>query len=811
MKTIVRNILGIILLISMALGANSQPPMGSVTGKVVDSKTSQPLPYTNVLLLKAKDSTLVSGIACGDDGNFRIENVTPGAYILKVKFIGYRDSRSEKFVINPSAPSKNFGVIKLNSSSNEINEVTIRAQKDEFINTIDKKVYNVANSITATGGSATDVLKNIPSVTVDIDGKVSLRGSSNVTIMIDGKPAGMLSGDPATALQMVPSSMLESVEVVTNPSAKYDAEGMAGIINLKTKKGKSLGLNGVASAGASTLGGYNANLSLNDKIGKWNFYGNYSLRGDKRSMSGTTDQHNFIPGKIEDYALTTSDGEFKNTSNMLKLGTEWAIDSANTLGANIGGNLRDFSRPENIYYQQFDLNHILYPDSSYRKENSSDEYGKGVEANLDYKHTFKSLKSDLSILSNYSVNSRSGDHTYLMDSDPYQKGKTINKSTNAIVQADYSQPTANGKIETGLKYTLRDNDSDQKDSIIYKNAFISDPSSSDHFRYKEQIFAAYGSYSAKYGDFGLAAGLRVEKSHNEGISEIPGNSFTKDVLGWFPNLSLKYIMGSNDIQASYSRRVNRPDMRMLNPFTDKSDNTNIRKGSPDLNPEYTDSYDLSWHQASNSSSILASVFYRKTTDKMSPYRTSVNGIGIFTFKNFNTSQNIGVDLTYTYRFGMLGNIMLSGSAFRNSTDASNVESLQESKSFNWNTRMNANLMLSKTTSLQIMGMFMGPMTMPNGTMKGMSGVDMGVKQDLMKGKASLLLNVSDIFNTRKMHMTSSDGTTYSTVSDRQFKSQAATLTFTYRFGGSNDQKQNRKRDMQQNMQGGDQQMQMDSF
>ena len=805
MKTTIKNMLGVLLLLLVSLGASSQPPMGSVTGKVVDSKSNAPLPYTNVLLLKAKDSTLVSGIACGDDGSFRIENVMPGAYVLKIKFIGYRDSRSDKFVVNPANPNKNFGVIKLNSSSNEINEVTVRAQKDEFINTIDKKVYNVANSITATGGSASDVLKNIPSVTVDIDGKVSLRGSSNVTIMIDGKPAGMLSGDPATALQLVPSSMLESVEVVTNPSAKYDAEGMAGIINLKTKKGKSQGMNGVASVGASTLGGCNANINLNNKVGKWNFYGNYGLRGDKRSTTGVTDQYNSESATREYNSLTNSSGKFQNTSNMLKLGTEWAMDSVNTLGLSIGGNLRDFSRPEDINYQFFNGSYDPRPDSTYYKNNQSSELGKGIEGNLDYKRLFPGLKSELNFLSNYSVNTRSGDHTYTKSGAAFQKGESDNKSTNAVVQADYSQPTSNGKFETGLKYTLRDNDNDQRDSVVTNTgSYVTDRSSTNHYRYKEQIYAAYLSYTAKMGNIGLAAGLRAEGTHNVGESLSANAGFTKDTISFFPNLSLKYIIGSSDIQASYSRRVNRPDMRMLNPFVDNSDNTNIRKGNPNLNPEYTNSFDVSWHLTTTNASILASVFYRKTVDKMSPIHVG----NLFTFENFNSAENIGLDLTYTYRFGMLGNIMVSGSAFQNKTNAENVESLQESKSFNWNARMNAMLMLSRTTSLQVMGMFMGPMTMPNGTMRGMSGLDLGIKQDLWKGKASLLLNVSDVFNTRKMHI-ETNGTTYRSVMDRQFKSQAATLTFTYRFGKTSENK-GKKRDMQQNMQQ-DNQMLMDSF
>ena len=276
---------------------NAMPKIGKLSGKIIDSKTNKPVEYASVVAITPRDSSMVGGALTDTKGKFLIEELPMGRFRLKITILGYGIQYTEPMVITPQNVEVDAGVISIDPSTAKLKEVNVSAERPDLINSLERKVYNVDKNIVNTGGTVTEVLSNIPSVNVDMDGKVSLRGTENVTILIDGKPSGMLGGDRKAVLQQIPASAVDQIEVITNPSAKYDADGMGGIINIKTKKGKLQGMNGNVAAGVGTNDKYNFSLGLNNRSSKMNLYANYSFRHENRTNTGSGDQDNYFPGQ----------------------------------------------------------------------------------------------------------------------------------------------------------------------------------------------------------------------------------------------------------------------------------------------------------------------------------------------------------------------------------------------------------------------------------------------------------------------------------------------------------------------------------
>ncbi|MBL0104288.1 MAG: TonB-dependent receptor [Bacteroidetes bacterium] len=308
-------------------GGKGMPKPGKIFGSIRDAETNQPVSFASVAVLMVRDSSLVGGVQTNEKGNFIVDEVPMGKVILKVSFIGYTAAFSEVITINPQSLEVDAGMIKLKSSSTSLKTVTVTGEKSEMINSIDRKIYNLDKNIVNTGGTVTEVLQNIPSVTVDIDGKVSLRGNENVTILIDGKPSGVLGGDRRAVLQQIPAGAVEQIEVITNPSAKYDASGMSGIINIKTKKEKMKGMNGNISVGAGTNDKYNLSIGGNNRTPRTNIYFNYVFRHESRSITGENTQYNFFPSQLPYYYHTSMAGTNKSDVHTGKIGSDFISTS----------------------------------------------------------------------------------------------------------------------------------------------------------------------------------------------------------------------------------------------------------------------------------------------------------------------------------------------------------------------------------------------------------------------------------------------------------------------------------------------------
>jgi len=759
----------------------------TILASFVDSKTNKPIEYVTVSLIKTTDSAIVNGTTTTKKGEIKLENIAFGTYKLKATFIGYKALTTPAFYITPKELINDLGIYKLDPNTKNLKTIEVLGERNDFNNQLDKKTYTVGKNITNIGGSATDILQNIPSVNVDIDGKVSLRGSENVTVLIDGKPSTLTGANRQAILQQLPANAISEVEIITNPSAKYDADGMAGIINIKTKKDKLKGFNANTQVTTGTNDKYSFNIGLNNRTTKYNLFGNYSFRHERRDNFGNSEQFNRFD-TIKYSFKSNNDGYNLNDFHTGRAGIEYYLNNHNTVGLSTGISSNISSKTEAFYYNYFDS--VGSFTQYFNRNNFSTDNNLTLDASLDYKRTTPKNKSELSASATVSSNIKNANEAYKTNFDIVASQRNTNSSnfTNLIAQVDYIYPLKNGKFETGAKNTNRVIDNNQQgfrynfgNSEYWQDSLIS-----NHFIYNENITAAYAIYTGKKQKFDYQLGLRSELTNIDGNSKTTSITFNNNYFNFFPSGFVKYALSkTQDLQIGYSRRVNRPGFESLNPFIDFSDSLNLRQGNPKIKPEYIHSLELNYLTQINKLNLSATLYYRYTDNMIARYR-SVNpatGQSLMTYFNFNSSENTGVEAIIRYSFVKLGNIMLSGNWYRNVINGNNVLSDLQSDITTWNVRFTYNLPLPKAFYLQANGMYMAPMKYGQSTISGMNGADIGLRKDFMKSKMQLALNLSDVFNIRQFNMVI-EGSNFNSEAMRKRESRILTFSLTYRFGSN---------------------------
>lgn len=795
----------------------SMPGIGKVYGFVTDSLTGKPAEFASVALLRVRDSLPVAGVLADEKGSFTMTEVPFGRFILKISSIGFDDYASQPVAITPAQSDLDMGRIAIHARAKRLKEVEVAGEKSEYVNALDRKVYNLDKNIVNTGGTATEVLRNIPSVTVDMDGNISLRGSGNVNVLIDGKPSGITGSTRQAVLQQIPASSIERIEVITNPSAKYDADGMAGIINVVTKKDKLKGLNVNATVGVGTNEKYNAAVGGNFRTRKFNLYANYSYRHEKRTSTSESTRYNFY-GDTAFYDLSQSHGTGINNAHVVKGGVDYFINDLTSIGLGATATFRKDSRPDYLNFQELNAERVIM--NSYIRENQDRSDNTSLDGNLDFRKIFKKSKAEWTAGAQWSMGDRSGNDEYRDFTDAHvltltQYVNTENDNSVATFQTDFSYPfNESSKFETGWKSVIRKIDAESSGGIgtSIPGILLPDPRYIDHFIYDEQIHAIYALYTGRLGKFDYQAGVRGEDYLNQGNSETTQIDFNNEYLNVYPSAFLKYhISKSQETQLSYSRRVNRPESRSMNPFIDYSDPLNLRKGNPEVKPEYIDSYEWAYLKNFDKHSVNFTLYYRHTTNLISRFRfiDQQTNVTTSTFINYSSSENAGIEIVIKNQIGELINIMTSTNLFQNKINGSNIESELQSSSTNWNVRTTVNARIAKNTSLQVAAMYMAPAIQPQGSFKGLSGVDAGIRQEIWKGKASLGLNVNDIFNTRKM-IIHNTGDGYVSDVTRTRESRVAMINFSYRFGSA-EYNAKRKNQKNQNQLQPDQNNMMDDY
>ncbi|MBI3510042.1 MAG: TonB-dependent receptor [Bacteroidetes bacterium] len=767
---------------------------GKVSGTLTDSSGSDHLQFVTVVLLRVKDSTAKAGGSSDVNGNFLFENIEEGKYFLRCDLSGYTEFNSHSFSVTGDSSSVDLGKIKLTADKKMMSTVVISDEKSDYSSDADKKVYEVGKNLTATGGTATDVLQNVPSVTVDNDGNISLHGSANVTVLIDGKPSGITGEDRQAALQQIPANMIERIEVITNPSSKYDAQGMGGIINIVTKKGSGKGWNGNATAGAGTNNKYNGSVAVSDRTDKINFYANYNYRYEEKWGKSYGSQHTFTSDT--DYFYQYNGGSMNRSAfHNGKIGADFYLNENNTLSISGAYTMKTEKKNDSTMYSFMDKNQ--QPFSGFQRNTWTNEKTGTADASADYKHIFKGKKQTLNVLGSFSSNEKqqSGafqNDFYGFENPPYEKNNGTTDFISSIAQADYSNAINDSvHLDAGLKYSLRRNNSLQEGDLydFGNNIYNLDPRFSDHFIFDESVYAAYAQYTERVHRITYQAGARTEYTDLHGASESTGINFHNPYLSFFPSANIVFdIKTGEQFRVSYSRRLNRPNNQQINPYIDYSDSIMVRTGNPYLKPEFIHSVETEFSKSWEIFSVSATGYYRHTDNMISWSRIfdTLTGKGEVKPRNFSSSDNVGMDLVIRSSIGKKINAMLSASGYESHINGENIEAGLQTAYFGWNGKISLSWKITKDMAAQLNGNYGSPMKQPLGSFQMPGGIDLGMRQDFFKGRMSITLNVADIFNTKRMNIKSYN-TGYDFTGWKQKESRIGMFTLSWIFGQGNDQ------------------------
>ena len=793
--------------------AQQVPASGIVTGKLLDAANNQPLSFASVTLIKKTDGKPATGLQTDIDGNFKITNIADGAYLLRISYVSYLTVNRDSIIISPKRRTYQLGVIKLRAAKGALKEVQITAQRSQIQLGIDKKSFNVDQSLVSQGGSATDLLSNVPSVQVDVDGNISLRGSNNVRVLINGKPSALTGSDLTDILQSIPASSIETIEVITNPSSKYEAEGQSGIINIVLKKNAAIGFTGSASATIGTQHTYNGTLNLAYQNQKLNIYTNYSFREADRIGDGFTNRTTTSPDGSVQQQNQIGNQEFDFSGHNIRTGIDYNFNKDNTLSLSSNVNIRTRNR--------YQTGGTIITDGgalsqSLNQDNVSRNNGLNLDFNLDYDHKFKKPQEDLTIAVDYSSgHDHNIDNFYTnyyyytlpLYNYSYQDNDTRNRQHFITIQSDYTLPLTNGRLEAGYRSTFNKSDNNFVSDTLSNvtGQFNFDPYLSNRFIYKENVNAIYANLQHQFGKFSIQGGLRLEDAHvNTQLIDSATTNHKQDYLRLYPTLFLtEKLSETQTIQLSYSRRVTRPRGNQLSPFLDESNRLAYQKGNPDLLPEDTHSLELSYINYWKALTLTSSLYYRLTNDNIqqitTPLTPNNRDTTLTEFQNIKSASNAGFEfiakLTVSPKVDLTANINL----YYRHIDGDAAYDLATTSGTSYNGNLTANVKATKKLSLQIRGDYQGRQVIPQGYMKALYGVDGGVKYDVTK-KLSLSGNVRDIFNTRKFRSDIVYSTTdfsVNQVSQRRFSTRVGLFTIAYRFGSGGNRQPKKTKDQQQ--------------
>ncbi|WP_432712408.1 TonB-dependent receptor domain-containing protein [Pedobacter sp.] len=827
MKKHVYKVLLFTLIIStLTLNLRAQvAEQATIVAKIIDAQSNQTVPFATASILNRKTKAIVKVAQTDVNGNLRLTGIPAGVFTFKISYVGYQTMVRDSLSIS-TQKEINLGTIKMNPAKGTVlKEVQITAQKSTMQLGIDKKVFSVDQSLISEGGSASDLLQNVPTVQTDMEGNVSLRGSDGVRILIDGKPSLIAGGNVAQILQSIPASSIESVEVITNPSAKYDAEGQSGIINIVLKKNKKLGLNGNVALTAGNYDTYNANTSISFQNNKVNLYGNYGFRTGKRLSDGYSNTSYLRPTSPIFLANQNSDSEGSDKGHNVKAGIDYSLTDKDVISFSGGFNIRENDRSE---FQNFNsLNSQLTTIERSNRVNADKRSGNSFDLNLDYVHKFSKPRTELTF--NFGYAKGSNDNFQQYNTEIFNQNGAdvtlplkvnnnngIGDDKNYNIQADYTLPIGKtGKFEAGYRSQIRyaDNNTIAEKLNTTTGAYEMDYQVSNDFNSKDQVHAIYANYQNQINNFGYQFGLRAEDatlntesgaySAGNGVAYTPGKvAYTR----LYPSVFLtQKFKDEQQVQLSYSRRVNRPRGWDTNPFLDISDNPNYRQGNPNLKPEDVHAYEFSYNKYWPKVTFISSVYFRQTNDVIQRIRTSADelgvGINITTPQNLTRERSTGLELIGKIDVLKAWNFTANVNLFQRNIQAVPEYGIEENSGFSWDANVTNNITLPYGITLQIKGDYRAAQVMAQGKRNAMYGVDAGAKYDFPNKKSSLSLNVRNVFNTRNWSMTS---TTVDTSMDfrRYMQGPNANLTYSYRFGNTTFKAKKPKKE-QQDQQGPD--------
>jgi outer membrane receptor protein involved in Fe transport len=806
MKRILSAVLSLVLAVAVSAHAQnptparplSPPPSGNgeVLGTIVDTATKEPVTRASVAVRTRKDSSLVTGAITGPDGNFRIQGLRPGDYYLRTTSIGFRP-RTYTFSISEAAPRANVGSLTLTRVAVALQSVQVEGQAPTVVIEPDRNTYR-AKDVAPAAANASEVLQATPSVEVDGDGKVSLRGNENVAIQINGRPTPITGAQLAAYLKQIPANIVERIEVVPNPSAKYDPEGMAGIINIVLKANADLGVSGGLNVGGATINRMNAGGNLGYQSGPLTLFGTYGFNSDNRDITGLNDRIQLDPagGAL---AFTNQDigGNTSNAGHNFSTNIDYKLTNRDLLSDALSVNVRHGFDNSLAGYTDLDANEAFLD----RYDFSRNDKSRGVvfDNSLSFKRTFEARKHELSSEVRFN-RTRDEDSTVLWQQPLTQQGdisgsrfagerdQTSALTRQLTAQVDYVRTLATStKLETGLKETARwlDRDFDVTKDALGDGTWL--PSSlTNQFNFDERVHAGYGVLSQSAGKFDLQAGLRAEFATRDFALANTAESFPYKYHSLFPSGVIMFKPSDGDqIKVSYSRRIRRPGTQELNPFPVFFDQQNVFLGNPRLNPEYTDAYELGLSRSGSLGSIQLSPFYRHTTNDIA---VDINTTDVIdgrevtsvSFKNAASNNSWGTDLNGSLRMGPKFNAFAGFNLFKMVTDGGSETALS-SNGVTWSYRINATTQVTPTVMLQGNYFYRAPMNMGTGRFSSIQMTNITVKKKLDGDNMSVAVRFADPFDTMKFRIQAGDEN-LTQITARKFGLRATYLTFQYNFG-----------------------------
>lgn len=790
-----------LLTTALLLGLSVQVFGQKITGKIIDKETKEALDFVNVALYKDGSTKLLKGATTDLDGKFELNGVEKGSYELRISFVGY-NSLQIPIVLTDKKPSATLQNIALQQDNKVLKEVQVTGQRSQMKFEVDKKVFNVDQNIASAGASASEALSNIPSVTVDNEGNVSLRNNSSVTIWINGRPSGLSEDNRAQILEQLPAESIESIEVITNPSARFSAEGSAGIINIVLKKEKKAGYYGGVSANADTKGGYGASANINMSYNKVEGYVNLGYRHRAMDMKNSTNRQSYN-GADTTYLSQIGKGDGTGGGFNARVGLTYNITSKDVLSISGSGMLGKHDRNNRIDYN------TLYPNGSQKLSNrvTKDKNDMATyEGSIDYKHSFSKTSELFALVSIDNMNME-GTSTYTQQ-DPnttyYQLQETNRHRKNIEASIDYVNSWDNGmKLETGYKGTISAH-SPKTTTWNDLDKQIEETSLFNIFKYNEDIQALYATLTGKAGKFSYMAGFRGEYTHystqSTGKDEVDAPKYTRNYFDVFPSAFVAYeLPKGNELQLNYTRRINRPRGQQLNPFKNISDSANISFGNPYLRPEYTDALELNYIKNWDNHMLSASLYYRMTNG-VSQRISYLDGNTLYsTFNNVTDSRRAGTELVGKNRlFGWL-DLTTTVNLYYYNLDGFEYRGTEYkgSSDFSWDARVIANAMLPWKLSLQVTGSYNSATYSPQGKNYESYWLDMGLRRAFLDRRLNVAITGRDLLNSRKRRGYSFGDNFYQTTSN-QWGGRQFGISISYNFGNSKATPKKKPKSQQRN-------------
>jgi outer membrane receptor protein involved in Fe transport len=785
--------------VNFSFAQQSDAKKVKVSGKVFDKITKQPLEYTTITFVEVQNPSAVSGGITDAKGAFNIE-VKSGTYNIKIEFISFKPVEFQNRAINSDV---NLGTFALVEDATMLDVVEVRKEESTVEIKLDKKVYNVGQDMMVKGGTVSDVLDNVPSVSVDVEGNVSLRGNDNVRILIDGKPSGLGGINISEALKLIPAETIDKVEVITNPSARYDAEGGGGIINIVLKKGKNLGINGTVTAITGNPDNFGINGTINLRTKHFNVFTTQGYSYSNSPGNSLTDTE-----YLEADGLPTSYvDERRNNQRIRKgyngnIGAELFISPTTSWTNTFAYRKSDGENPDNVFLYQYNQNRVLNTITNRFNDERSDD------TDYDYSTNFiKKFKTDghqLSIDGSYSI-SKDNDmslidinendvltNTLLNDQ---QRTGNIQKQKRMLLQADYILPIGNKhRFEAGYRGNLMDLTTDYAVENLDAGIWINDAQFTNALQYKERVNALYTQFGSKINKFSYLLGLRFEDSNIEINQFTQANFNTKNYNNLFPSAFITYELGDfQNVSLSYSKRISRPRSRFINPFSSLSSNINLFRGNPDLDPSLTDSYDLGYLKKWNKLTFNTSAYFNRTKDAVQFVRNTeiINNTSVLVTSPVNVGfeDRFGFEFTLNYNAYKWWKLNGNFNFFRNQTSGDytfvNLNGESENIDFSntalsWFARITSKVSLPSGIEWQTNGTYNAPQTNAQGRSRGIASMNLAFSKDVMKDKGTIALNVSDVFNSRKRIM-ETNVPSQNAYSEMQWRERQVNLSFTYRF------------------------------